>query len=97
MNGNHFLGSGLFIINLDPEMAAQINQRELGFPGLKIELAKDFPSKIKVIDDESKTQRSVKKSSKKPNILKINTEKPLGSKKVKLFTSIFPKIDNNKS
>ena len=97
MNGNHFLGSGLFIINLDPEMAAQINQRELGFPGLKVELAKDFPSKIKVIDDESKTQRSVKKSSKKPNILKINTEKPLGSKKVKLFTSIFPKIDNNKS
>ena len=35
MNGKEYLGSGLFVINLDPEMAAQLNKNEfavLGFP-----------------------------------------------------------------
>ena len=57
MNGNHFLGSGLFVVNLDPENVSQNNPKDFGVFGLGLGerfdkgIAKAFHIKLKSEDD----------------------------------------------
>ena len=57
MNGNHFLGSGLFVVNLDPENVSQNNPKDFGLFGLGLGerfdkgIAKAFHIKLKSEDD----------------------------------------------
>ena len=90
MNGKEYLGSGLFVINLDPEMAAQLNKNEFDVLGLGMGMKlTNALGKVLKLKKGNKSERSHRSNT-------ISHKESEGNKKKKIFRTVLPHLNGKK-